>query len=148
MKKLSLLVFIWLLFIQPTLGQNELQLMKLNNEHIAELPKSDVLSYDAPENESTFLNNRFNVMGYKPMKLENYQVISSYQPNSNFDIVYYIDNSGSTVRRTFAPTAPMNFNNIYNSNYDSMNPYGSVDMKSVLINGILGALFNKGQGNR
>lgn len=148
MRKSLVLFFSSLFLIQPVLSQGTLQLMNLSDKDIPKLPSSEFFSEKVVEDNLSFLNHRYNIMGYKPIKFDGYQVISSHQANSNFDIVYFIDNKGETVRKVFATTAPMNFDHIATSHFDSMNPYGSVGMASALINGLLGTIFNRGLGLR
>ncbi|MEQ9425712.1 MAG: hypothetical protein RJQ09_14910 [Cyclobacteriaceae bacterium] len=91
------------------------------------------------------MDYRWNLFGYKPIKMDGYQIISSHQPNSNIDIVYFIDESGSTVKRVFTSTAPHNFSSI-GPYYDSLNPMGSPDMASALLNGLIGTILQRGFG--
>ncbi len=146
MGKSLLLLISYIFIIQPVIGQRDLQLMRLNNEDFPVLSHSEVFTESDSERYGDFLSHRYSLMGYRGLKLDDYQVISSHQSNSNFDIVYYIDNSGKTVRRFLTTTAPMNFDHIATSHFDSLNPYGSVGMASALINGLLGTILNRGLG--
>ncbi len=140
------LIVFSLIFTLPLRAQDDLRLMRLNKIELKQRSTSD--SFETPDENfvPAIVDYRHSIMGYKPLKYDGFQVISSYQPNSNFDIVYFIDKSGRTTKKVMATTAPHNFDGVARAHYDSMNPYGSNDMTSVLLNALLGTVIYRGLG--
>jgi len=127
-------------------AQEDLRLMRLNKVELKQQGKTS--SFETPDDNfvPAIVERRHNIMGYKPIKHDGYQVVSAYQANTNFDLVYFIDKSGHTTKKLMAVTAPQNFDGTTRAHYDSMNPYGSTGMTSVLINVLLGSVINRGLG--
>ncbi len=101
------------------------------------------LTYDS-NTPSLYLTNtldqRYTFSFYRPMVIDNLQIISFHQSDIQQDITYFIDRHGQTHFRSFAATAPIN----YGMNHvvrDSFNPYGARDIKAGLMTGVLNALF-------
>lgn len=146
MPKFYLLVLFYIFSIQLAFSQEELHLMRLGDDKIADLPDSQDFTENISDSQNGFMEFRYSLMGYRPIKQDGYRVISSHQPDTHFDIVYFIDKNGHTTRRIMAMTAPQNFDGATRAHYDSMNPYGSTGMTSVIINVLLGSVINRGLG--
>lgn len=81
--------------------------------------------------------SRFNSLYYNDVKIHGLQVVSFYQPYTNYDFVYFIDAKGNTQYISYAPTSALNFDPARRSGMDSLNPYGSCDVGGSLIAGML-----------
>ncbi|MEM8894091.1 MAG: hypothetical protein AAGC88_05905 [Bacteroidota bacterium] len=85
---------------------------------------------------------RYNSFFYNDYKVNGLQVISVHQPQVQQDLVYYIDNDGNTLYRSFAPTAPINMGLTQSTGRDSFNPYGARDFGESIFTGVLNTLFS------
>ena len=148
MRKITGLLVAFIVFQIQARAQEDFKFMKLKDEKIAELPTNEKFLVIEDRFESLPLNTRYDLIGYKPLKFDEFQVISSHQPNSNFDIVYFIDKNGNTTKRIYTTTSPHNFYPSGMADFDSMNPYGSADLSSAIINGFLSTIFRQGFGLR
>ncbi|GEM_PF-5150969 len=86
--------------------------------------------------------SRYNSFFYNDYKINGLQVISTHQPEVQQDLVYYIDQDGNTLYRSYAPTAPINMGLIQSRGRDSLNPYGARDFGESLFTGVLNTLFS------
>ncbi|MEQ9297518.1 MAG: hypothetical protein RIF33_03095 [Cyclobacteriaceae bacterium] len=87
-------------------------------------------------------NSRHGNFFYNDYKVDNLQVVSVHQPQVQQDLVYYIDQQGNTLYRSYAPTAPINMGLTNNTGRDSFNPYGARDIGESLFTGVLNTLFS------
>ncbi len=87
-------------------------------------------------------NSRHGNFFYNDYKVDNLQVISVHQPQVQQDLVYYIDEEGNTLYRSYATTAPINIGLTHTTGRDSFNPYGARDIGEGLFTGVLNTLFS------
>ena len=102
MKVILGIVFCFMIVISNCKAQEDLRIMRLNKFEMKESVRTGAFEEMDNAHIPPILNDRYNLMGYKPLKFEGYRIISSHQPNSNFDIVYFIDKHGNTTKKIMA----------------------------------------------
>lgn len=84
---------------------------------------------------------------YTDFRLDDVQVISIHQPQTQMDFVYYVDNSGKVKYRTVSSTGMLNSGIGMRTQYDSFNPYGSRTMEQGIVTGLINVLLQS-RGSR
>ena len=69
-------------------------------------------------------------------KIDNYQTFIIYNKNTKWNDAYYISKNNVSIK-------PFNFSSNQFSNIDSLNPYGTTDIKAGIIVGALNAIIGK-----
>ena len=123
MKKLPITLFALVIFMQlqaqPIINDGSLTTIMLNTDN------------------STRHNNFF----YPNYKLAGLTIISIHQPESTYDLIFWVDEHGNTQYKSKADTGPYNKSFNYIHRYDSFNPYGSTDIREALFAGVMNTLF-------
>lgn len=91
---------------------------------------------------NTDQESRYSTMFYNNYSVFDLQVVSVHQSQVQQDLVYFIDQQGNTLYRTYAPTAPINMGLTNRAGRDSLNPYGARDLGESLLTGVLNTLFS------
>jgi hypothetical protein len=130
------LIFLLLLSSMSAFAQNTSFSNALSNPSFFYLGGTGGIAFNLDQ------KSRHGNLFYNDYKVDNLQVISVHQPQVQQDLVYYIDQQGNTLYRSYAPTAPINMGLTNTAGRDSFNPYGARDIGESLFTGVLNTLFS------
>ena len=89
-------------------------------------------------------DTRTTLLFYPDYKVNGLQVISTHEPGTPYDYVFFIDKQGNTQYKTMNTTGFRNHAFNFQSQYDSFNPYGSQDFCEAVVTGFIYTLFREG----